>query len=94
MHKLKKATEQIMAESGVNGQPMEQDPSSMAAGLPPPVSYVTPEHFTSLKYFQVRKFSEFEVICDDIFKYLPSIDGNLLGVIIIAKCLTSMHVGL
>ena len=54
MHKLKKATEQVMAESGVNSQPMEQDPSSMATGLPPPVSYVTPEHFTSLKYFQVR----------------------------------------
>lgn len=44
-----------MADSGMNGQPMEQGPSSAAGLAPPPAasSYVTPEHFTSLKYFQV-----------------------------------------
>ena len=55
-----------MAESGMNGQAMEQDPSSMAAaGLaPPPPSYVTPEHFTSLKYFQVRNYFDLIGACD------------------------------
>lgn len=46
-----------MAEAELNGQPMEQDPSvATSAGLPTalqPSPYVTPEHFTSLKYFQV-----------------------------------------
>ena len=44
-----------MADSGMNGQPMEQGPSSATGLAPPPAasSYVTPEHFTSLKYFQV-----------------------------------------
>ena len=50
-----------MAEVGVNGQPMEQDATVTAsAGLPmslQPSPYVTPEHFTSLKYFQVGEDS-------------------------------------
>ena len=41
----------------MNGQPMEQDVlMAGGAGLPAslqPSPYVTPEHFTSLKYFQV-----------------------------------------
>ena len=43
-----------MAEvAGMNGgQPMEQD-ASMTLDAGDPSTYVTPEHFTSLKYFQV-----------------------------------------
>ena len=45
-----------MAEvAGMNGgQPMEQD-ASMTLDAGDPSTYVTPEHFTSLKYFQVGR---------------------------------------